>query len=56
MLDQPHSCGAGSTPMSFPDREFLVGDVDLLLGIDGSPVTKSTTAVATESSDARSPA
>ena len=38
MFVQSAGCCAGSTPMCFPDGEFLVGDVDLLLGdIDGSP-------------------
>jgi uncharacterized protein (DUF779 family) len=38
MFVQSGGCCAGSTPMCFPDGEFLVGDVDLLLGeIDGSP-------------------
>jgi len=31
-------CCAGSTPMCFPEGEFVIGDVDLLLGdIDGCP-------------------
>ena len=39
MFVQSGGCCAGSTPMCFPDGEFVVGDVDLLLGdIDGSPV------------------
>jgi uncharacterized protein (DUF779 family) len=39
MIVQSGGCCAGSTPMCFPDGEFVVGDVDLLLGdIDGSPV------------------
>ena len=38
MFVQSGGCCAGSTPMCFPDGEFLVGDVDVLLGdIDGSP-------------------
>jgi uncharacterized protein (DUF779 family) len=38
MLVQSGGCCAGSTPMCFPEGEFLVGDVDLLLGeIDGCP-------------------
>jgi uncharacterized protein (DUF779 family) len=38
MFVQSGGCCAGSTPMCFPEGEFLVGDVDLLLGdIDGSP-------------------
>lgn len=38
MFVQSGGCCAGSTPMCFPDGEFLVGDVDLLLGdIDGCP-------------------
>lgn len=37
MFVQSGGCCAGSTPMCFPDGEFLVGDVDLLLGdIDGN--------------------
>jgi uncharacterized protein (DUF779 family) len=38
MFVQSGGCCAGSTPMCFPDGEFLVGDVDLLLGdVDGCP-------------------
>jgi uncharacterized protein (DUF779 family) len=38
MLVQSGGCCAGSTPMCFPDGEFLVGDGDVLLGeIDGCP-------------------
>ena len=38
MFVQSGGCCAGSTPMCFPEGEFLVGDVDILLGdIDGSP-------------------
>ena len=38
MFVQSGGCCAGSTPMCFPHGEFLIGDVDTLLGdIDGSP-------------------
>ena len=38
MFVQSGGCCAGSTPMCFPFGEFLLGDVDVLLGdIDGSP-------------------
>ena len=38
MFVQSAGCCAGSTPMCFPDGEFIIGDVDILLGdIDGSP-------------------
>jgi uncharacterized protein (DUF779 family) len=38
MFVQSAGCCAGSTPMCFPAGEFIVGDVDLLLGeIEGSP-------------------
>jgi uncharacterized protein (DUF779 family) len=38
MFVQSGGCCAGSTPMCFPEGEFIIGDVDLLLGdIDGSP-------------------
>jgi uncharacterized protein (DUF779 family) len=38
MFVQSGGCCAGSTPMCFPMGEFLIGDVDVLLGdIDGSP-------------------
>src|SRR5450759_5239231 len=38
MFVQSGGCCAGSTPMCFPFGEFLIGDVDVLLGdIDGSP-------------------
>jgi uncharacterized protein (DUF779 family) len=38
MFVQSGGCCAGSTPMCFPDGEFVVGDMDLLLGhIDGNP-------------------
>ena len=38
MFVQSGGCCAGSTPMCFPEGEFLIGDVDVLLGdIDGSP-------------------
>jgi uncharacterized protein (DUF779 family) len=38
MFVQSGGCCAGSTPMCFPDGEFLVGSGDVLLGeIDGCP-------------------
>ena len=38
MFVQSGGCCAGSTPMCFPEGEFILGDVDVLLGdIDGSP-------------------
>jgi uncharacterized protein (DUF779 family) len=38
MFVQSGGCCAGSTPMCFPIGEFVLGDVDVLLGdIDGSP-------------------
>jgi uncharacterized protein (DUF779 family) len=38
MFVQSAGCCAGSTPMCFPAGEFIVGDVDLLLGeIEGCP-------------------
>jgi uncharacterized protein (DUF779 family) len=38
MFVQSGGCCAGSTPMCFPDGEFIVGDNDLLLGeIEGCP-------------------
>ena len=38
MFVQSGGCCAGSTPMCFPVGEFLVGDIDVLLGdIDGCP-------------------
>ena len=38
MFVQSAGCCAGSVPMCYPDGEFLVGDVDELLGaIDGCP-------------------
>ena len=38
MFVQSGGCCAGSVPMCFPLGEFLVGDVDVLLGeIDGCP-------------------
>lgn len=38
MFVQSGGCCAGSTPMCFPEGEFIIGDVDVLLGdIDGSP-------------------
>lgn len=38
MFVQSGGCCAGSTPMCYPDGEFIVGDIDVLLGdIDGCP-------------------
>ena len=38
MFVQSGGCCAGSTPMCYPLGEFLVGDVDVLLGdVDGCP-------------------
>jgi len=38
MFVQSGGCCAGSTPMCFPEGEFVVGDSDVLLGeIDGCP-------------------
>jgi uncharacterized protein (DUF779 family) len=38
MFVQSGGCCAGSTPMCYPLGEFLVGDVDVLIGeIDGCP-------------------
>jgi len=38
MFVQSGGCCAGSTPMCFPDGEFIIGDIDVLLGdIDGCP-------------------
>jgi len=38
MFVQSAGCCAGSVPMCYPDGEFLVGDVDEILGvIDGCP-------------------
>ncbi len=38
MFVQSGGCCAGSTPMCYPDGEFVVGDIDVLLGdIDGCP-------------------
>jgi uncharacterized protein (DUF779 family) len=38
MFVQSAGCCAGSTPMCFPEGEFLVGDNDILLGeIEGCP-------------------
>ncbi|MDQ2749556.1 MAG: DUF779 domain-containing protein, partial [Actinomycetota bacterium] len=38
MFVQSGGCCAGSTPMCYPDGEFLIGDIDVLLGdIDGCP-------------------
>ncbi|MDT5133797.1 MAG: uncharacterized protein QOE41_3108 [Mycobacterium sp.] len=39
MFHQSGGCCDGSSPMCYPDGEFLVGDRDVLLGIlDGAPV------------------
>jgi uncharacterized protein (DUF779 family) len=38
MFVQSGGCCAGSTPMCYPNGEFLVGDIDVLLGdIEGAP-------------------
>jgi uncharacterized protein (DUF779 family) len=38
MFVQSGGCCAGSTPMCFPVGEFVIGDIDVLLGdIDGAP-------------------
>jgi uncharacterized protein (DUF779 family) len=38
MFVQSGGCCAGSTPMCFPVGEFVIGDIDVLLGdIDGCP-------------------
>ena len=38
MFVQSGGCCAGSTPMCFPVGEFVLGDIDVLLGeIDGCP-------------------
>ena len=38
MFAQSGGCCAGSTPMCIPAGEFLIGDIDVLLGeIDGCP-------------------
>ena len=38
MFVQSGGCCAGSTPMCYPLGEFILGDVDLLLGhVDGCP-------------------
>jgi uncharacterized protein (DUF779 family) len=38
MFIQSGGCCAGSTPMCFPVGEFVIGDIDVLLGdIDGCP-------------------
>ena len=38
MFVQSGGCCAGSTPMCFPVGEFVVGDIDVLLGdVDGCP-------------------
>ena len=34
MFIQSGGCCAGSTPMCYPDGEFLIGDIDVLLGDD----------------------
>ena len=39
MFVQSGGCCSGSSPMCFADGEFIVGDIDTLLGtIDGCPV------------------
>jgi uncharacterized protein len=39
MIHQSGGCCDGSSPMCYPDGEFLVGDRDVLLGIlEGAPV------------------
>jgi uncharacterized protein len=38
MFVQSGGCCAGSTPMCFPAGEFVIGDIDVLLGeVDGCP-------------------
>jgi uncharacterized protein (DUF779 family) len=38
MFVQSAGCCAGSTPMCYADGEFIIGDIDVLLGdIDGCP-------------------
>src|SRR5450756_3234294 len=38
MFVQSGGCCAGSTPMCYPMGEFIISDIDVLLGdIDGSP-------------------
>ncbi len=38
MFVQSGGCCAGSTPMCYADGEFIIGDIDVLLGdIDGCP-------------------
>jgi hypothetical protein len=39
MFVQSGGCCAGSTPMCFPAGEFLIGDIDVLLGEIGEPKT-----------------
>ena len=39
LFHQSGGCCDGSSPMCYPQREFLVSDQDVLLGeIDGAPV------------------
>ncbi len=39
MFHQSGGCCDGSSPMCYPDGEFIVGDRDVLLGVvDGTPV------------------
>ncbi|MFN8088047.1 MAG: DUF779 domain-containing protein [Mycobacterium sp.] len=39
MFHQSGGCCDGSSPMCYPDGEFIVGDRDVLLGVlDGAPV------------------
>src|SRR5262245_24405847 len=33
MFHQSGGCGDGSSPMCYPDGEFIVGDRDVLLGV-----------------------
>ena|SRR5664279_3630141 len=38
MFIQSGGCCAGSTPMCYPEGEFVIGDIDVLLGeVDGCP-------------------
>jgi uncharacterized protein (DUF779 family) len=38
MFIQSGGCCAGSTPMCYADGEFVIGDIDVLLGdVDGCP-------------------
>ena len=42
MFVQSGGCCAGSTPMCFPDGEFVVGDEDVLLGSSAAARSTST--------------